>query len=282
MDGDTYLFIDGEYLRQIHRQAMLDFFDVDGELDILEAKREAGALRAFFYDSIDERPRPGETIEACRERTAPLHDFMNRTSALSGVHVRLGTVTGKRRRQKEVDILLATDMLTHGFNGSMKNAVLLSGDLDFRPIVEALVRHGLFVEVWYHRTSIATELPTAADFGRQIRFRQLYSWNTKSFQQKHRIPDDRRIASASVRSGNLVKSGSLANWEWPVELYKWQGDRQQFELWIGTGEWESIVIRDEDPDLIDRYVQVQYSPLRWKLGEQELREMNDRAKGTGA
>ena len=52
MDGDTYLFIDGEYLRQIHRQAMLDFFDVDGELDILEAKREAGALRAFFYDSI--------------------------------------------------------------------------------------------------------------------------------------------------------------------------------------------------------------------------------------
>ncbi|SRR6266699_6895829 len=129
MDGDTYLFIDGEYLRQIHRQAMLDFFGVDGELDILEAKREAGALRAFFYDSIDEGQRPGETVEACRERTAPLHDFMNRTSALSGVHVRLGTVTGKRRRQKEVDILLATDMLTHGFNGSMKNAVLLSGDL---------------------------------------------------------------------------------------------------------------------------------------------------------
>jgi hypothetical protein len=48
MDGDTYLFIDGEYLRRIHRQAMLDFFGVDGELDTLEAKREAGALRAFF------------------------------------------------------------------------------------------------------------------------------------------------------------------------------------------------------------------------------------------
>jgi hypothetical protein len=34
MDGDTYLFIDGEYLWQIHRQAMLDFFGVDGELNM--------------------------------------------------------------------------------------------------------------------------------------------------------------------------------------------------------------------------------------------------------
>ena len=130
MDGDTYLFIDGEYLRQIHRQVMLDFFGVEGELDIFEAKRGAGALRAFFYDSIDDTPRPGETEDACRERIAPLQDFMNRTTALSGVHVRLGTVTGKRRRQKEVDILLATDMLTHGFNGSMKKAVLLSRQAD--------------------------------------------------------------------------------------------------------------------------------------------------------
>src|SRR5216684_2723392 len=84
------------------------------------------------------------------------------------------TIRLMMRREKEVDILLATDMLTHGFNGSMGNAVLLSGDLDFRPIVEALVRHGVFVEVWYHRSSIARELPGAADFGREIRFRQLY------------------------------------------------------------------------------------------------------------
>src|SRR5258708_6449315 len=182
--------------------------------------------------------------------------------SVSGVHVRLGTVAGKRRRQKEVDILLATDMFTHGFNGSMRTAVLLSGDLDFRPIVEALVRHGVFVEVWYHRSSIARELPGAADFGREIRFRELYSWNTESFQRKHRIPDDRRIASASVRSGQLVRTGSLANSEWPVELYKWHGDRQQFELWIGTGEWESIVTRDEDPDLRGTYVRVQSSPVK--------------------
>jgi hypothetical protein len=92
MAGDTYLFVDGEYLREIRREVMRDFFGVDGELDIYGAKRQAGAIRAFFHDSIDETPRPGESEEACRARIAPLQDFFARTSALSGVHVRLGTV----------------------------------------------------------------------------------------------------------------------------------------------------------------------------------------------
>jgi len=280
MAGDTYLFIDGEYLRQIHREAMRDFFGVEGELDIHEAKRQAKAIRAFFYDSIDDVPRPGETADACRERIAPLLEFMNRTTALSGVHVRMGTVTGKRRRQKEVDILLATDMLTHGFNGSMKTAVLLSGDLDFRPIVEALVRNGVFVEVWYHRTSIAAELPGAADFGREIRFRQLHSWNTVAFQQKHRIPSDERRPGSSMRSGKLVRTGSLPDYGWAVELYKTQGEQARFFLWIHTGTWESILINDEDPDLIGRYVQFQYAPIKWELGEPELGEVNDRLRKT--
>ena len=279
MADDTYLFIDGEYLRQIHRQAMLDFFSVEGELDIFEAKRNAGAIRAFFYDSIDETPRPKETEEECHARVAPLQDFVRRTSALSGVHVRLGTVTGKRRRQKEVDILLATDMLTHGFNGSMKTAVLLTGDLDFRPIVEALVRSGVFVEVWYHHSSVAAELPGAADFGRQLRFRQLYSWNTESFKQKHRIPGERGTNRASVRSGQLIRTGSLYDGQWAVELYRWyHAEQAQFRLWIHTGEWESIVVDDEDPDLIERYVNAQYAQLKWERDEQEIREMTERAK----
>ena len=279
MADDAYLFIDGEYLRQIHRQAMLDFFGVEGELDISEAKRMAGAIRAFFYDSIDETPRQSETEEECRARVAPLQDFVRRTSALSGVHVRLGTVTGKRRRQKEVDVLLATDMLTHGFNGSMKTAVLLAGDLDFRPIVEALVRNGVFVEVWYHRSSIAAELPGAADFGRQITFRHLYLWNAESFQRKHRLPSEDRMHRASVRSGQQVGWGLISDWNWPVELFRWQqGERARFDLWIHTGEWDSIVVRDEDPDLIKHYVEVQYGPVKWEMNEQEIHEMTERAK----
>ena len=51
---------------------------------------------------------------------------------------------------------------------------------------------------------------------------------------------------------------------------------------MNTGRWESIVINDEDADLIDRYVHVQYAPIKWESSQTEIREMNDRAKGTGA
>ena len=43
MADDTHLFIDGEYLRQVHHEAMRDCFGTDGELDIHEAKREQSA-----------------------------------------------------------------------------------------------------------------------------------------------------------------------------------------------------------------------------------------------
>jgi len=69
MDGAVYRFIDGEYLRQIHCQAMLDFFGVEGELDIFEAKCGAGALTACrargrvsasFLTLYDKRVIPGK------------------------------------------------------------------------------------------------------------------------------------------------------------------------------------------------------------------------------
>jgi uncharacterized LabA/DUF88 family protein len=73
--------------------------------------------------------------------------------------MRLGSLRGapKKRRQKEVDVLLAADMLTHGYDGNMDKAILIAGDLDFRRVVEALVRRGVFVEVWYEPKSGAAE-----------------------------------------------------------------------------------------------------------------------------
>src|SRR5260370_891996 len=86
-------------------------------------------------------------------------------------------------------------------------------------VVEALVRHGVFVDVWYHRNSFAQELPGAADFGHEIRFRDLYSWSTGAFQRAHRIPDEER--RGGQRFGQLVKTGSMAG-VCQVELYKTQ------------------------------------------------------------
>ena len=80
-------------------------------------------------------------------------------------HLRLGklTGTGREKRQKQVDILLAVDALNHAFRRNMGRVVLLTGDQDFTPVVRALVDMGLYVTVAGDRTHTSKELIHAAD-----------------------------------------------------------------------------------------------------------------------
>jgi uncharacterized LabA/DUF88 family protein len=286
MADQTYVFIDGAYLERVHREAMQAFFGEDGDLDIFPIGQQAQANRVYFYDSIDYTQSANENEADWRARVQRLEDSLDRIRLLPGFFVRTGTVPGrdkgKRREQKEVDVMLAVDMVKHALKANIKKAVLIGGDLDLRPAVEALVEEGVAVEVWYHASSFAQGLPGAADKGIELRFRQLHSWNTKSFRQKYRIPSEDRMHRASVRSGEVLSAGSIPDWDWPVELYRWyHGEQAKFQLWIHTGEWDSIIVRDDDLDLIKRYVDVQYAPVKWGIGEQEIREMQDRADAAG-
>lgn len=271
MSDQTYLFIDGEYIRRIHREAMQRFFCEDGDLRLEMMMQQARASRAYFYDSLDDALRQGESDQALQHRIAPLVDFFNYVRGLSGFHLRQGSMTGrgKKRRQKEVDILLAVDMLTHGFNGSMQKAILVSGDLDFRPIIETLVRQGIFVQVWFHRSSIARELPGAADFGHEIRFRQLYEWNGKAFQDAHRIPWEQNPAGAPI--GDLIRSGILSGL--PAELRKDPASsaRDTFSLWVTIERGHTLRITDCDEALIERYAATQYASIEWNHSGEDVR-----------
>lgn len=106
-----------------------------------------------YYDCLDDAQKDGESKSAFDARVESQRTYLSKIGSLPGVHLRTGTVMGRQRRQKEVDVLLAVDMLTHGSNGSMGQAVLLAGDLDFRPVVDALVRTGVYVVVWYEKTA---------------------------------------------------------------------------------------------------------------------------------
>jgi uncharacterized LabA/DUF88 family protein len=270
MADNTYVFIDGEYLRQRHSHAMHGFFGVDGELELSPIMREAHASRAYFYDAIDYARRDAETDQEWEARVLSLERFFTYVRSLSGFHVRPGSVRqGKRRQQKEVDVLLTVDMLTHGFNGTMDKAVLIAGDVDFRPVVEALVGHGVFVDVWYHQSSFAQELPGAADYGHSISFRQLYGWTTKSFQKSHRIPRDYQPAGAPV--GEIMKVGSIAGH--PVELRSVQGapSAEHLSLWIEVEPGNTIRVWDADADQIERFATVQYGPITWEANASEIR-----------
>jgi hypothetical protein len=84
MADDTYLFIDGEY----H----------------LRGKAPRGSNPCvFFYDSIDETPRPGEAEEACCIRLVPLQNFNFESTLLKALDDLGGELEQMRRRKDELE-----------------------------------------------------------------------------------------------------------------------------------------------------------------------------------
>lgn len=258
---DTYLFIDGEYLRRIYNEATQSVFGCDGELDFQLVKHEARAKRVFVYDCLDDQQRTGESDSVYEARVSTQESFFDSIRALNGVHVRLGSLRGtpKRVRQKEVDVLLATDMLTHGYDGNMQQAILIAGDLDFRPIVEALVRRGVFIEIWYEKKSGARELPGAADFGRELNFHVFYQWSTQAFKSRRTLPAVSRDHGALMQPvilNTCSREGRL------VTLFK-ESNRSGFVL---RAEMTDGVLwfEHEDEGVLRRYFALTYGPVTWK------------------
>jgi NYN domain len=71
----------------------------------------------------------------------------------------------KRRqgRSKAVDVALASDVLTFGAAGHYEAAIIVAGDADYVPLVEAVKRLGLHVGVAFVTQGLSDELQIAAD-----------------------------------------------------------------------------------------------------------------------
>ncbi len=257
MAENHYLFIDGEYLRAIYREAMQNFCGNDGDLDPARIRYPSYAVRAFFYDSLDDARRNGESESDFQSRVAAQEAVFNEIRSVSGFHVRLGSVTGKKkRRQKEVDVLLAVDMLTHGLTGNMTKGILLSGDLDFRSIVEALVQRGVFVDVWFRRQSASRELYGAADFGREIPFSELHSLSRGSFISKNPLPG--RWAGTGKPQGQMAKQGKVGNSV--AMLFQFVN---VYELWVQDFRGNTLTVKDSDLARIERFMELELEPIVW-------------------
>ena len=145
----VYLFVDAGHLGPNFSRAMSAWCGTPVELDFGKLRELFNAQKLFLYDCLDDSLHPNETSEQQNARIQSLETEFRHINALSNTHVRLGSISGsgKKRRQKEVDILIAVDMLNHAVRQNMNRAVLLTGDRDFTPLVEALVQFGLIVDV---------------------------------------------------------------------------------------------------------------------------------------
>jgi uncharacterized LabA/DUF88 family protein len=74
----------------------------------------------------------------------------------------------KNRDSKQVDISLATDMLTHAFRKNYEIAILIAGDGDYVPLVEAVQMEGCRVFLWFFEEGLNPSLKLKADWYKDI------------------------------------------------------------------------------------------------------------------
>lgn len=111
-----------------------------------------GLARVLYYDAC-----PDEVTDPDME------EYWRAIELLPDTEARFGVLRGRRRRQKGVDGLVAVDMLVGAFNGLFQVGILVAGDGDFVPVVEAVRRRGVMVVVAAEERSLSDDLRRAAD-----------------------------------------------------------------------------------------------------------------------
>ncbi len=252
MSLQNYVFIDGNYLRRAYEDTMRQFFpDVDHcNIDFLALKTAVGASKAFYYDAVDD-----DAPDATARR-----EHLEYIRSLDGFHVREGTLSRDKKRQKRVDIQLAVECLTHAFNKNLWHATLVAGDLDFKPLVDALVNLGVHVHVYYEPKSGARRLYRAADVAAPISLRDFWEWSLPGFQRAHPIP---KVTTNTSHTGEIMhrkgtwKGRSVRLWE----------DKTHGEHTIyvdASRDDRSVELRFADVKRLEHYFQLMYGAVEWE------------------
>lgn len=254
----AFAYVDGAFLRDRASVAAQRLFGVSPELDVNQIRASLSVSRLYYYDCVEDAPRPDETEAAFNARTDAQRSLIARINEAPMCHVRLGTLKhqqqGRRITQKEVDVKIAVDVLAQATSRVIDKAILVTGDLDFRPLVESLVQLGTVVELVYDPLVTATELRHAADINRPIDADMWVQWCTPAFQKAHRMP--RRWMGGS-REGivQLLATGTCANH--PMKVWKAENDLFTIEI-EGCDDNMTLFIQGPDLDfLIEKYL-----PLR--------------------
>jgi uncharacterized LabA/DUF88 family protein len=228
MAEQTYLFVDGAYLRARYDEVVPRFFGEKGTIDFNAVRQSLHANRVFYYDCLDDIQRSGESNSDYQNRVAALQTEFSNIQAIPTVHLRLGSLSGKppRLRQKKVDVLLAVEALDHAFRRNMNTACLIAGDLDFAPLVDSLVRLGTYVQVFYHKSSAARELYAAADIGRPITIPTFHGWSDQKFQGAHPLPHrmGNMVAPSTADGYTLVQEGTVEGEKVQLWQVRHEGD----------------------------------------------------------
>lgn len=152
--GTCAIYIDGGYLdkvlQQDYQQTRVDI----GQL-VEQMRASDTLLRAYYYHCMPYQSDPPTADE--QRRYASKRRFMDALSFIPRFQVRLGHLhfqglTDRGQpifQQKRVDMMLGVDMALLAVKQRVDRMVLLTGDSDTIPAVEAVKPEGVVVTLWH-------------------------------------------------------------------------------------------------------------------------------------
>jgi uncharacterized LabA/DUF88 family protein len=200
----SYLFIDGAYLAERLKSFGELWFDEPAEIHFQTLGQ--GFTKVFYYDSLPVRDEKEDEATFQLKLTAK-EALFDQLRSISGWHVSEGLTKRRRKQstQKEVDILIAVDMLTHTYRKNMHRLTFIAGDQDFRPLIDAVVRDGMYVTLWYASNSIAKDLKDTADSTKELDLYTLHGFLTQEFRERHPLP--LRVGRNERVTGQMIERG---------------------------------------------------------------------------
>jgi uncharacterized LabA/DUF88 family protein len=257
-----YAFIDSRHVLTNYNRNVAKWFPEKPELDFARMIGPLGASRSFYYDCIDNLHREGETDADYEIRLKSQYAELNRVRNARGCHIRLGVLKGGKnkteKRQKEIDVLIAVDMLTHAAQKNMRTAILVTGDQDLKPAVESLVQLGVFVELHGDAKGTSRELTWAASAYNKLTFDEYFNWSTERLVRKYPIPTK---TSGFVPVPEAVLATATAG-EYNLELLKTEGP-SEYGIRIKMADDGRILWAHNEVERLKLYADIVLGRINW-------------------
>jgi len=151
-NGRAAIFIDAGYLEKILKTQFAGT-SIDYSKFAVEISKPTDILRTYYYNCPPFQSSPATQQEA--ERTRRADRFFAKLRLLPRFEVRLGRLSKRSCprcgevffQQKRADLMLGVDLVNLSARTQIGTAVLVAGDSDFLPAVEAAKDSGVLIRL---------------------------------------------------------------------------------------------------------------------------------------
>lgn len=152
--GRVMLFVDGENMAARYKEARGDAKIADHVVEIPDVFVWSTVVNEFLGSLNIIRSYYFTSAMGDDDRLVGLEEEI-RSHGFEAPRVYKRT---KGRASKRVDIAMASEMLVHGFRDNFDTAIVVTGDEDFVPAIDALASLGKRVVLWYVSPGVAAAL----------------------------------------------------------------------------------------------------------------------------